>query len=58
MKIGPGQDNYDCSNFIKAPEDFLVAHGVIPGDSKPHVAGVSIEWCDETHGVLVEIEAV
>lgn len=55
MRLGPGQMNSDCSNYIKAAEDLLVTYGIIPGDSKKHVSGVSIEWGNEVNGIQIEI---
>ena len=34
--------NMDCSNFIKAPEDLLVRHGLIDDDR--HAEGTSSRW--------------
>ena len=36
----PTRPGRDCSNYIKAPEDLMVEHEIIPDDSWPHVAGV------------------
>ena len=36
----------DCDNRIKPTLDLLVAAGVIEGDQKKFVKGVSIEWAD------------
>lgn len=36
------RSNMDCSNFIKAPEDLLVRHGLIDDDR--HAEGTSSRW--------------
>lgn len=45
--IGKLPANADLSNRIKAPEDLLVAHGIIPGDSIKWVRRIEIELSDE-----------
>jgi len=46
---GPG----DASNYIKAPEDLLVAHRIITDDSL--VDKVSAEWAPDVRGCEVTI---
>jgi len=38
----PDRIRRDCTNFIKAPEDLLVAHGVVTDDSLAQ--RVTVEW--------------
>lgn len=44
ITIGPRKPGADASNFIKAPEDLLVRHGVLKDDS--HVVDVRCRWGD------------
>ena len=34
----------DCDNRIKAVSDLLVSNGIVQGDQKKYMRGVSIEW--------------
>ena len=36
--------NGDCDNRIKAVSDLLVSNGIVQGDQKKYMRGVSIEW--------------
>lgn len=56
IKIGKLRANADISNRIKALEDLLVTHKVIPGDSIQWVKGVNIHLSPEPfEGVEIEI---
>ena len=44
----------DASNFIKAPSDLLVAHGIIEDDSLEE--RVVLQWSDTVKGCLVILE--
>lgn len=53
----PDKRQRDCSNYIKAVEDFLVTHGVIAGDDSRYVRSVYVEWKDDMReGCFVVIE--
>jgi crossover junction endodeoxyribonuclease RusA len=45
----------DISNLLKAPEDLLVKHGIIEGDSHLIVRRISAEWSAEVIGVHIQI---
>ena len=45
--LGTLRANADISNRVKAIEDLLVAHGIIPGDSIKWVRRIEIEISDE-----------
>lgn len=56
--IGKLRSNADISNRIKACEDLLVLHGIIPDDSIQWVKGVRIEMAEVPfEGVEIEITA-
>jgi len=56
--IGKLRKNADLSNHIKALEDLLVTHGVIPDDSIQWVRGVNISLAAEPFdGVEIAITA-
>jgi len=55
MRLGPGQANADCTNYIKAAEDLLVRYQVIQDDSRDFVSGVSIDWDMSVNGIQIEI---
>ena len=38
--------NGDCDNRIKAVSDLLVSNGIVQGDQKKYMRGVSIEWAE------------
>lgn len=54
--LGGGASNYDCDNFNKAPQDFIVRLGIIKDDSKPYVRSTKQIWCEETKGCMIFIE--
>lgn len=45
----------DVTNLIKAPEDLLVAHGIIEADDQRFVRRVTEEWCSDVKGVRITI---
>ena len=46
----------DCSNYVKAPEDLLISHGILAGDDQRYVKRVISEWSDdEFTGVIITI---
>lgn len=45
----------DCSNYVKAPEDFLVTNKIIEGDHSAIVRKVTVCWSPETRGCRVLI---
>lgn len=47
IAIGKLRGNADVSNRVKAVEDLLVAHGIIPGDSIKWVRGVNVYLAQE-----------
>jgi len=40
----PDRRERDADNYLKALQDLLVTHGVIPGDGKSVIVKVSAEW--------------
>lgn len=52
----PDKRKRDPSNYIKAPEDKLVAAGVLQDDELVH--DVRARWDDTVQGCLVEIEPI
>jgi hypothetical protein len=42
----------DCDNRLKAPVDLLVSNGIVEGDQKKYMRGVSIEWAKVTDCVV------
>ena len=57
----PTEAERDADNYLKAPIDFLVSAGVLEGDSRRFVKGVSSTWTDappKKPGALrIELEA-
>jgi len=55
----PDKRRRDCTNYIKAPEDLLVSHGVVADDFL--AKRVSVEWSDlppaKPGSVTVKLEA-
>lgn len=53
----PKETRYrDCSNYVKAPEDLLISHGILAGDDQRYVKRVTSEWSEgEFVGVLITI---
>lgn len=50
-------DSSDCSNYIKAAEDFLVMRGIIKDDCKKYVRSTKSIWSDEvSNGCMIEIQ--
>lgn len=47
IAIGKLRGSADVSNRVKAVEDLLVAHGIIPGDSIKWVRGVNVYLAQE-----------
>lgn len=45
----------DVTNRIKAPEDLLVRHGIIEGDSQKYVRSVTAEWSNRIEGIRVTV---
>jgi crossover junction endodeoxyribonuclease RusA len=45
----------DLSNFLKASEDLLVAHGIIEGDSQHYVREITMQWSDSVDGIKIAI---
>lgn len=52
----PDKRKRDPSNYIKAPEDKLVAAGVLEDDELVH--DVRARWADEVVGCMVEIQPI
>lgn len=53
----PDKRQRDCSNYIKAVEDFLVSQGIIAGDDSRYVQSVYVEWKNDMRaGCFVVIE--
>ena len=48
----------DLSGLVKAPEDLLVAHGIIEADDTRIVRSFSTHISDLVKGVKIEIESV
>lgn len=42
----------DCDNRIKAVCDLLVSNGIVGGDQKKYMRGVSVEWAKVTDCVV------
>jgi len=51
----PNKKKRDLDNLLKAPNDLLVAHGIIADDSLIH--RISAEWADGFIGIEVEISS-
>lgn len=51
----PDKRARDCTNYIKAPEDWLVRCGFIVGDHDAVVRRATVEWADIEPGARVEI---
>lgn len=45
--VAPDKRNRDTDNFIKAPVDLLVTHGVIEGDDQRFVRSVTARWVEQ-----------
>lgn len=57
LAIGrPDKRRRDVSNLIKAPEDILVAAGILKDDELVH--DVRAYWCPDVVGCRVEIEGM
>ena len=52
----PDRRRRDVFNYVKAPEDLLVKHGVIEDDSL--VEHGVVQWSEHVIGVRIEIESV
>jgi crossover junction endodeoxyribonuclease RusA len=50
----PDKRRRDVFNLVKAPEDFLVKHGIIEDDSL--VERGTVQWSPHVFGVRIEIE--
>lgn len=49
----------DLSNAgLKSIEDLLVTHGLIEGDDRRYVRGISLGWSGDVKGVAVLVEGV
>lgn len=49
----------DLSNAgLKSIEDLLVTHGLIEGDDRRYVWGITLGWSEEVKGVAVLVEGV
>jgi Holliday junction resolvase RusA-like endonuclease len=49
----------DLSNAgLKSIEDLLVTHGLIEGDDRRYVRGITLGWSEEVKGVAVLVEGV
>lgn len=49
----------DLSNAgLKSIEDLLVTHGLIEGDDRRYVRGISLGWSEDVKGVAVLVEGV
>jgi Holliday junction resolvase RusA-like endonuclease len=57
IEIGEPDDKIrrDCSNFVKAPEDLLVRHGIIQGDDQRYVRSVTAEWSRHIEGIRITV---
>ena len=52
----PDRRERDADNYLKAVQDLLVAHAIIPGDGKSVITKVSAEWTSAgTVGAVVTI---
>lgn len=48
----------DLSNAgLKSIEDLLVTHGLIEGDDRRYVRGITLGWSESVTGVAVKVEA-
>lgn len=56
VHLGGGASNYDCDNFNKIPQDFIVRLGILTDDSKPYVRSTKQIWDDEVKGCMIFIE--
>lgn len=52
----PDKRRRDLSNYLKAPEDTVVAHGIISDDSL--VEKIEMEWVDDVVGCRIEVFAL
>ena len=48
----------DISNLVKAPEDLLVAHGIIEADDGSIVRSITSTWTPEVEGVRITIQSI
>jgi Holliday junction resolvase RusA-like endonuclease len=49
----------DLSNAgLKSIEDLLVTHGLIEGDDRRFVRGITLGWSADVNGVAVTVEGV
>lgn len=51
----PDKRRRDLGNLLKAPEDALVAHGIIEDDTLAQQ--IILQWADDVSGCRVEVEA-
>ena len=48
--------NGDCDNRVKPLCDFLVTQGIIQGDQKKYMRGLSVDW-STVEGCIIHIES-
>lgn len=56
--VNPNKVRRDCTNYTKAVEDLLVAHGVIEADDFRIVRSVTASWLDAGEPCRVTIRSV
>lgn len=49
---------FDLGNIEKPVTDILVKMGVIEGDHRAIVRGISLDWCDDVEGVQVRVTSM